>query len=110
MIKGISITLYDKTQSDTDAMNNPIYTETAVTVENVLVSPASSDDVIESVRLYSKRIVLNLYIPKGDTNTWEDRDVEIDGTRYHTVGIVKKWIEDNVPLLWNRTIGVERYV
>ena len=110
MIKGISITLYEKTQTGTDDLNSPIFTETPVEVDNVLVSPASADDVVESVRLYGKSIKLNIYIPKGDTHTWTDRIVEIRGERYRTIGIPKEWIEENVPLSWNKTIGVERYV
>lgn len=110
MIKGISITLYEKIQTGTDDLNSPVFTETPVEVDNVLVSPASADDVAESIRLYGKSIKLNLYIPKGDMHTWTDRTVEIMGERYRTVGIPKKWIEENVPLSWNKTIGVERYV
>lgn len=109
MIKGMSITLYEKTQTGTDDLNSPVFAETPVEVDNVLVSPASAEDVVESVRLYGKHIELNVYIPKEDTHTWTDRTVEIYGERYRTVGIPKKWIEANVPLPWNKTIGVERY-
>ena len=36
-IKGIEVTLWTKVQTGTDAFNQAIYTETPVTVSNVLV-------------------------------------------------------------------------
>ncbi len=42
----------EKTQTGTDAFHAPIYTETAVEVENVLVQPVSADDVISDLQLY----------------------------------------------------------
>ena len=41
-IKGIPVTLYEKTQTDEDAFHDPVYTEMPVTVENVLVTPADA--------------------------------------------------------------------
>ena len=39
LIKGITIKLYEKTQTGTDGFNRPIYKETPVDIENVLVEP-----------------------------------------------------------------------
>ena len=36
-IKGESVVLYEKTLTGYDAANRPVYTETPVTVENVLI-------------------------------------------------------------------------
>lgn len=41
-IKGIPVTLYEKTQTDEDAFHDPVYTEMPVTVENVLETPADA--------------------------------------------------------------------
>ena len=71
-IKGITVTLYEETQSGTDAFNRPIYTERAVKVNNVLVSPSSTSETLDTVNLTGKKAVYTLAIPKGDTHNWKD--------------------------------------
>lgn len=39
-IKGIPVTLYEKTQTDEDAFHDPVYTEMPVTGGKVLVTAA----------------------------------------------------------------------
>ena len=48
-IKGIPVTLYEKTQTDEDAFHDPVYTEMPVTVENVLVTPADAAAIADEV-------------------------------------------------------------
>lgn len=109
MIKGITITLYEKTQVGVDGFNKPVYKETPVEVHNVLVTPVSTSDVIDAQQLYGKRAEYELSIPKGDAHEWEDRTVEFFGHKWKTFGFAREWIEDNVPLCWNKKIKVERY-
>ena len=109
LIKGITVTLYEKTLSGVDDFNAPVYTETPVQVENVLVTPVSAEDVINELQLYGKRAVYELSIPKGDTHEWEDRTVEFFGHKWRTFGFCREWIEENLPLSWNKKIKVERY-
>ena len=42
MIRGMTVVLYVRTQTGTDAFNAPIYAEHPVEVENVLVGGADS--------------------------------------------------------------------
>lgn len=109
MIRGIPIVLYDRIQTGTDDFGAPIYTETPVTVENVLVTPSTSDDIVSDLQLYGKKAVYELSIPKGDTHVWEDRKVEFFGAVWHTFGFSRQYIAENVPLSWNAKIKVERY-
>lgn len=109
MIKGMDIILYDKVQIDKDEFNHPVYEEQPVTVENVLVSPSTSQEMITSTSLYSKKAVYTIAIPKGDTHIWEDRIVEFFGKKWKTFGFVTKGIEANIPLSWNTKIQVEAY-
>ena len=109
LIKGITVTLYEKTRSGVDDFNAPVYTETPVQVENVLVTPVSTEDVINDLQLYGKRAVYELSIPKGDAHEWEDRTVEFFGHKWRTFGFCCEWIEENLPLRWNKKIKVERY-
>ena len=90
MLKGINVILYDKVQSGKDAFNKPTYTETAITVSNVLVAPTTATDVIDITSLNGKKAVYTLAIPKGDTHTWEDKKVEFFGETWHTFGYTVK--------------------
>ena len=40
MLRGITVTLWERTENGVDAFNRPRYDETAVQVKNVLVTPA----------------------------------------------------------------------
>jgi hypothetical protein len=63
LIKGITVLLYEQNQIGVDGFNVPIYEETAIEVENVLVSPASSDDVVNNLDLTGNKVVYTLAIP-----------------------------------------------
>lgn len=108
-IKGITVKLYNQIPQGPDDFGNETYQETEVDVENVLVSPASSDDVISSLNLYGKKAVYTLAIPKGNTNIWEDQIVEFFGQKYRVYGFVVQGIEDNIPLAWNAKAWCEVY-
>lgn len=109
LIEGIAVTLYQRTQTGTDAFHAPVYTETPVVVENVLVCPVSSVDTATDLQLYGKRAEYELCIPKGDAHAWEDCTVEFFGRRWRCFGFVTEHIEQNLPLCWNRKVKVERY-
>ena len=109
MLKGITVTLYDKTLEGKDAFFTPVYRETPIEIQNVLVSPISSEDVIGDLQLYGKRAVYELSIPKEDAHVWEDRVVEFFGHKWKTYGFCREWIPENIPLCWNKKIRVERY-
>lgn len=108
-IKGITVTLYEETQSGTDGFGRPIYTETAIAVDNVLVAPASTSETLDTVNLTGKKAVYTLGIPKGDTHNWKDKKVEFFGETFRTFGEPLKGIEEMIPLEWNTKIQVERY-
>lgn len=109
MIRGITILLYEKRQTGTDAFHAPIYEETPIEVPNVLVGEPSAEDIVNEMQLYGKRIAYTLAIPKGDTHDWNDATVEFFGQKWRTYGGVTQGIEDLIPLCWNRKVKVERY-
>lgn len=108
-LKGITVTLYESTQTGTDAFNEPIYTETAINVDNVLVYPSSQTEILETVNLYGRKAVYTLGIPKGDTHDWENRRIDFFGKSWRSFGIPSQGIEDMIPLDWNMKVTVERY-
>ena len=70
-MRGITVTLFEKTKTGVDALNSPIYTETSVSVDNVLVAPMSDTEVLETYNLTGRRAIYQLGIPKGDTHEWK---------------------------------------
>ena len=108
-IKGITVTLYDKTATSTDAFGDPVCAETPQNVDDVLVYPSTSTEILETTNLYGKKAVYTLAIPKGDTHDWTDRKVSFFGEDWHTFGIPTQGIEANIPLRWNMKVMVERY-
>ena len=67
MIKGIDVILYEKVKTGMDVFHQDSYRERPITVPNVLVSPASSDDIETAVNLTGRKAVYSLAIPKTDT-------------------------------------------
>ena len=108
MIKGIPVKLYERTASGTDTFGHPIYTETPVTVEDVLVAPASTTEVLDMLNITGKKAVYNIAIPKGDTHDWQDCRVDFFGTSWRVIGF-PQGIEENIPGRWNQRWMVERY-
>lgn len=109
IIRGIDVVLYEQTKSGTDAFNKEEYTETPVTVSNVLVAPATNQEILDTINLYGKKAVYTMAIPKGDTHEWEDRRVSFFGQSWHVFGIPQEGIECDIPLDWNKKVTVERY-
>ena len=109
MLKGITVTLITKTQAGTDPFGAPIYTETETEVENVLVAPTSTTEVLDRLALTGRKAVYTLAIPKGDENTWENQEVRFFGERWRAFGIPEQGIDDLIPLDWNKKVTVERY-
>ncbi len=112
MIKGITIKIIKKTQIGTDWANTPVYKETEEDVENVLVGEPSADDVVNTLNLHGKHVAYMLAIPKGDEHDWTDTEVILPtpfAGRYRTIGEATAGIENNIPLLWNKKVKVERY-
>lgn len=115
-IRGITVTLYDRTETGHDAFNAPIFEDTEVQVDNVLVAPMSSTEILETLELTGARAVYQLGIPKGDAHDWsagkkvsfklrsenEERD-------YRIIAIPTEGIDDLVPGPWNKKVQVERY-
>ena len=130
MIKGTTITLITNTQTTaevssggvlngsggvptsgtgTNPFGEPIYEEVRETIDNVLIAPTTSDDIITTTDLEGRKAVYTLAIPKGDTHNWENAKVEFWGQTWQVFGIPLEGIEANIPLAWNKKVTVERY-
>lgn len=109
MIKGIPVVLYERTEIGRDEFDHTVYEEHPVTVENVLVAPASTTEILDAVHLYGKKAVYNIAIPKGDEHEWKDCRVDFFGQSWRVISFPQQGIEENIPLDWNQKWMVERY-
>lgn len=109
MIKGIPVTLYERTQSGVDGFGTAVFSETAVSVSNVLIQPLSdSDEILDRTNLVGDVTRYRLAIPKGDTHTWGGNRVQFFGQTFKVVGFEIQGIEAMIPLSWNKKVVVER--
>lgn len=108
-LKGITVTLITKQLTGTDPFGAPVFSDVETQVDNVLVAPALSDDVVNNLSLTGRKAVYQLAIPKGDTHNWENAEVVFFGERWKTFGIPLQGIEELIPLDWNKKVMVERY-
>lgn len=108
-LKGTEVILYEKSNSDFDPFGNPVITENAIIVSNVLIAPTSADDVVTETQLYGKHSVYTLHIPKGDTHDWGNARIEFFGKIWKSFGDEIEYQEELLPLAWNKKVKVERY-
>ena len=105
MLRGITVTLWERTENGVDAFNKPRYDETVVQVKNVLVTPAGET----GSELLSREADYTLAIPKGDAHRWETGcRVEFFGDSFRIIGKPTKGIEALIPLSWNMKVRVQR--
>lgn len=109
MIKGITITLYERTQSGVDGFGTAVFSETAVSVNDVLVAPIrDSTEILNTTNLVGDSTKYRLAIPKGDTHTWEGCRVSFFGKDFKVIGNEVQGIDAMIPLRWNKKVVVER--
>lgn len=109
VIKGTLVKLINKTVIGADPFGNPITEDAVHYVDNVLISPTTSTEAVDSTGLRRRIVSTELAIPKGDVHKWEDSEVFFFGHTWRTVGSCAEGIEDLMPLDWHRKIKVERY-
>lgn len=107
ILKGITVTLYVKTQTGTDPFGNPEYTEVPTSVANVLVHPASEQEITDTLNLTGRKAVYTLAIPKDDAHDWTNVRVAFFGQKFRTIGMAIQGIDDLVPLEWNKKVRCE---
>lgn len=109
MIKGETVELMIRTASGTDEFNAPVYEESWVSVEDVLIGEPSSEDAAEIMNLFQKHVSYTLAVPKGDTHEWTNTKVRFWGHTFQTIGQPTRGIEANIPGRWNAKVQVEFY-
>lgn len=109
MIKGETIILIDKVNTGVDPFGTATYTESEISVDNVIIGSPNLDSVVSDLQLYGKKLTYILGIPKGDAHDWTDKEVIIRGERFRTYGFPLTQTPENVPGKWNTQVKVEKY-
>ena len=109
LIKGITITLINKVEVAKDEFNHPIFNKIEKKVDNVLVAPISSTDIITSNTLSSRKRTYVIAVPKNDNNIWEDQEVIFFGSKFKVISGPEEGINELIPLSWNKKYKVEEY-
>ena len=108
-IKGVTVILINKKKIGEDPFGKAIFKDVEIAVENVLIAPTLSDDIVNQHSLTGKTAVYTLAIPKGDNNIWKDQEVRFFGDRWKVFGDPLKGLDHLIPLEWNMKVTVERY-
>lgn len=113
-IHGIPVTLYETTATGTNALNETVYTTQPTTVYNVVVGKPTEQEILDTLNLTGRKATFTFCIPKGDTHDWCNARVDfvLNGVtrRCRTIGEPIEYIEDMVPLSWNKTVRCETLV
>ena len=111
MLRGTTVTLYERRQTGIDGLGAPVYEETPVPVRDVLIAPAEGPAVTDSTGLEGRRTAFRLYLPRGDAHDWVGCRVGFYSSTFRVVGGAQQWMPENLPRAcrWNKCLEVERY-
>lgn len=109
MLKGETVTLTVREQNGLDDADRPVWKETAVQVENVLIGQPTTEEVVNELNLSGRKIAYVLGIPKGDKHIWKDTTVSFWGMTFRTIGEPMRGTQANIPLQWGMNVKVEHY-
>lgn len=109
MIKGIDVVLIERTSTGKkDDFNMEVFEENEpVIIHNVLVGSPTSEEIVDTLNLYGKKIDYVIAVQKGDEHRWKNSRVKFFGRTFAVVGIPTMGIEENIPLCWNKKVKVE---
>ena len=108
LLEGETVVVIHRAEVGRGAGNTPIYTEVEEAVDDVLVSPASTSDVIESNRPDGTELVYRLDFPKTWTRSLRGCRVRVRGEEFHVAGDPRPFLGSLTPGRWNRPVNVER--
>lgn len=110
MIRGESVWVLAPLLGAEDAFGSPTKTwddSQAVEVENVLLAPASPEDVAGSIRPEGVKVRFRLHFPKTYTQSLRGCRVKVRGQWMQVVGDPQPYQDANTPGAWNRPVDVE---
>lgn len=109
LIQGITVLLINRVKIGENPLGKPIYEDKPIEVKNILVAPATADDLVNVSDLEGRKTIYTIAIPKGDTNIWENQRVKFFNKTWKVITEAEEGIESMMPLAWNKKYKVERY-
>lgn len=107
LIAGESVTVRTPTIGYDEHMEEVVtWDETAV--QNVVVTPGATSDVLDSTRPDGTRVAFTLGFPKSFTAPLRGCRVTMRGVECAVIGDPQPYTPENVPGAWNYTAEVER--
>lgn len=105
---GMSLTFTKRTATGTDAMGDPTYTNTEITVDDCLVAPISEPtNAREQQALEQSRDQVRIHLPKAFTGDVSKSEVTYGGKVFRLDSDSVVFMEGNTPTRWNRYFRAE---
>lgn len=109
MIRGETVTLIRPADAGLDAFGDELTEwQPGVPVGNVLVAPASTDDLNGSLRRDGDRDTLTLHFPKTHEGNLRGCRVIVRGVTYRVIGDPQRYTSSMTPGAWDLPVTVER--
>jgi hypothetical protein len=109
MIKGSRIEIHNPIETGTDTFNIPTTKwGLEAVLGDVLVAPASTQDVEGTIRPNGDEITMDFYIPKTYTASLRGRQIHHQGNIYEVIGDPQPYPEENTPTRWNRVVHARK--
>ena len=107
-MNGISLTFVKKTETGTDALNNPVYTTTEVEVADCLIAPITEPtSAREQQAMTQAKDQVRIHMPKASTDDVSGSSVDWDGKTFTLDSDSVVFMDDNTPTRWNRYFRAE---
>ena len=105
---GNTLTFVKKTQSSTDAMNNPVYTTSNIEVDDCLIAPITEPATArEQQVMQQSKDQVRIHLPKTCTDDVSNSSVTWDGKVFLLDSDSVKFMDENTPTRWNRYFRAE---
>lgn len=105
-IKGETVTVEKRVVTGYDDYNNPVYSYTEQTVENVVVIPKTGTDVSDSTRPEGEKVLYRLLFPKTFQDELAGLRVKVRNQWLNVIGAPHPYTIENCPTDWNYTVDV----
>ena len=109
MIRGETVFVKRRLEDDAeDSQGNsePSHEEYGTAIEDVLVAPGATSDIVDSIRPDGKQIAFTLYFPKSYEHDLTSALIYVRDEKFTVVGSPRPWCPDMTPGKWNLVVGV----
>lgn len=105
-MRGETVCVHARVQTGTDDLNDAVWEDVELEVDNVLVAPGASQDVVSSMRPDGVQVRYTLYFPKTFDGRLEHCSIDVRGERLDVVGSPRRFDKVNCPTEWWMVVEV----